>query len=103
MPRKGNLQPWNVREEDSNSKSDDGGKEDIDILRWRVLERAQSAASSCEQVTKKQGCYEKDENNERRKEKRRNVPPLHENQRKEIYTLCLEQEIVCQERPGAIF
>lgn len=46
-----NSQPWNVREEDCNSKSDDGGKKDIDILRWRVLERAQSAASSCEQVT----------------------------------------------------
>jgi hypothetical protein len=46
-----NLQPWNVGEKHSNTKSDDGCKKDIDILRWRVLERAQSAASSCEQVT----------------------------------------------------
>ena len=46
-----NLQPWNIGEEDSNSKSDKGGKKDRDILRWRVLEHAQSAASSCEQVT----------------------------------------------------
>jgi hypothetical protein len=46
-----NLQPRDVREEDCNGKSDDGGKEDIDILRWRMLERAQSAAPSCEQIT----------------------------------------------------
>lgn len=46
-----NLQPWNVREEDCNRKGDDGRKEDIDILRWQVLERAQPAASSCEQIT----------------------------------------------------
>ena len=49
-----NLQPWNVGEEDCNTKSDDRGEKDIDIPRWRVLERAQSAASSWEQVTN--GC-----------------------------------------------
>ena len=54
-----NLQPWNVKEENSNRKSDDGGNEDIDILHWRVLERAQSAASSCEQITNRD--VEKDE------------------------------------------
>ena len=46
-----NLQPWNVGKEDCNTKSNDGGKKDIDIPRWRVLKYAQSAASSCEQVT----------------------------------------------------
>jgi hypothetical protein len=46
-----NLQPWNVGEEYCNRKSDDGRNKDIDIPRRRVLERAQSAASSCEQVT----------------------------------------------------
>ena len=43
-----NLQPRNVTEEDSNTKSENGGNEDIDILRWRVLDGTQSAASSCE-------------------------------------------------------
>lgn len=66
------LEPRNVIEENTNSKSADGGNKDIDILRWRVLKRAQSAASSCEQV-----------------------PPLHENQGEEIYTLCLVEEIRC--------
>lgn len=98
--KKKNLQPWNVREEDSNRKSDDRGKKDIDILRRWVLERAQSAASSCEQVTngdvmKKDGYHELMREN-------RNLPPLHENQGKEIYTLCLIQEIICQKRPFAI-
>jgi len=73
------LEPWNVAEEDSNTKSGDRGQKDIDIPRWRVLERAQSAASSCEQIT-----------------------PLHEDQGEEIYTLCLVVEIVCQKRPIAI-
>ena len=53
MTRKGvrkNLQPWNVGEEDCNRKSDDGRNKDIDIPRRRVLEQAQSATSSCEQV-----------------------------------------------------
>ena len=31
-----------------------------DILRWRVLERAQSAASSCKQVTSEEGEKKKD-------------------------------------------
>ena len=54
------LQPRNIREEDCNRKSDDGGNKDVDILRWRVLERAQPAASGCEEVTKKRR-YKKDE------------------------------------------
>jgi len=73
------VEPWNVGKEDSNTKSDDGGKKDIYILRWRVLESAQSAASRSEQVT-----------------------PLHENQGEEIYALCLLKEIICQKRPVAI-
>ena len=52
------LQPRNVGEEYSNTKSDDGGNKDIDILHWRVLERAQSATSSCEQITNDE-CYKK--------------------------------------------
>jgi len=79
MSSKHILEPWNVGEEDSNTESDDGSNKDIDILHWRVLERAQSATSSCEQVT-----------------------PLHENQGEEIYTLCLVKEIICQKRPVAI-
>ena len=51
--REKNLQPWNIAEEDSNTKSENRGYKDIDILRWRVVEHAQSAASSCEQVTNK--------------------------------------------------
>jgi len=33
---------------------------------------------------------------------KRNVPPLHENQGKKIYTLGLEKEIICQKRPCTI-
>ena len=55
-----NLQPWNVAEKDSNTKSDDGGNKDIDILHWRVLEHAQSAASSCEQITNDEDVMYKD-------------------------------------------
>ena len=51
--REKNLQPWNVAEEDSNTKSDNRGYKDIDILHWRMLEHAQSTASSCKQVTNK--------------------------------------------------
>lgn len=72
------LEPWNIAEENSNNKSADRGEKYIDILRWRVLERAQSAASSCEQIA-----------------------PLHDNQGEEIYTLCLIEEIICQTRPSA--
>ena len=34
-----NLQPWNAGEEDSNTKSDDGGNKDIDIIDecWNML------------------------------------------------------------------
>ena len=51
-----NLQPWNVGEEDSNTERYDGGNENIDILRWRVLEHAQSAAPSSKQVTNGDVC-----------------------------------------------
>ena len=46
-----NLHPWNVGEEDSNTKTGDGGNKDIDVIRRRVLKRAQFSASSREQVT----------------------------------------------------
>lgn len=72
MSLKHRLNPWNVGEEDSNTKTGDGGDKDIDIIRRRVLKRAQFAASSREQVT-----------------------PLHNNQGEEIYALCLVQEIIC--------
>ena len=35
-----NLHPWKVAEEDSNTKSSNGGKKYIYILRWRVLDHA---------------------------------------------------------------
>ena len=35
-----NVQPWKVAEEDSNTKSSNGGKKYIYILRWRVLDHA---------------------------------------------------------------
>lgn len=96
-----NLQPWNVGEEDCNTKSDDGGKKDMDIPRWWVLERAQSAASSCEQVTNGR-YYEKKMGMCILMRIKRNVPPLHENQGKKVYTLRLLKEIIRQKRPGAI-
>jgi len=73
------LEPWSVAEENCNTKGSDRGHKDIDIFPWRVLEHAKSAASSCEQVT-----------------------PLHDNQGKEIYTLCLTDEIICRRRVRTI-
>lgn len=93
--KKKDLQPWDVGEEESNTESDDGCTKDVDILQGRVLERTTSAASSCEQVTGEDDMKKK----KRYGRFRNNVPPLHQNQGEEIYTLSLEKDIVWQLRP----